>query len=74
MSYALAQGEIRFVVTSPLDGASDIADHVRRHGDGVRVVAYRVADAREAHARAVARGGVSAPANRASTATSTASS
>ena len=37
-------------MTSPLDGRSDIADHVRRHGDGVQVVAYRVADAREAHA------------------------
>ena len=60
VSYALRQGEIRFVVTSALDGTSEIADHVRRHGDGVRVVAYRVADAREAHARAVARGGVSA--------------
>ena len=56
ISYALAQGDIRFVVTSALDGSSDIADHVRRHGDGVRVVAYRVADAREAHARAVAAG------------------
>ena len=60
VSYALRQGDIRFVVTSALDGTSEIADHVRRHGDGVRVVAYRVADAREAHARAVARGGVSA--------------
>jgi 4-hydroxyphenylpyruvate dioxygenase len=59
ISYVLTQGEIRFVVTSALDGTTDIAEHVRRHGDGVRVVAYRVADAREAHARAVARGGVS---------------
>ena len=59
ISYVLTQGEIRFVVTSVLDGTTDIAEHVRRHGDGVRVVAYRVADAREAHARAVARGGVS---------------
>jgi 4-hydroxyphenylpyruvate dioxygenase len=60
MSYVLRQGEICFVVTSALDGASEIAEHVRRHGDGVRVVAYRVADARDAHARAVARGGISA--------------
>ena len=57
MSYVLTQGDICFVVTSPLDGDSDVADHVRRHGDGVRVVAYRVDDAREAHDRAVARGG-----------------
>jgi 4-hydroxyphenylpyruvate dioxygenase len=59
ISYVLTQGEIRFVVTSALDADSEIADHVRRHGDGVRVVAYRVGDAREAHDRAVARGGVS---------------
>ncbi|MET1001126.1 MAG: 4-hydroxyphenylpyruvate dioxygenase [Acidimicrobiia bacterium] len=56
-SYVLTQGDICFVVTSPLDGDSDVAEHVRRHGDGVRVVAYRVDDAREAHDRAVARGG-----------------
>jgi 4-hydroxyphenylpyruvate dioxygenase len=59
VSYVLAQGDIRFVVTSALDSTSDIAEHVRRHGDGVRVVAYRVTDTREAYARAVARGGVS---------------
>jgi 4-hydroxyphenylpyruvate dioxygenase len=59
ISYALRQGDIRFVVTSALDADSEIADHVRRHGDGVRVVAYLVADARETHARAVARGATS---------------
>jgi 4-hydroxyphenylpyruvate dioxygenase len=59
VSYALRQGDIRFVVTSALDAGSDIAAHVRRHGDGVRVVAYHVADARTAHSRAVARGATS---------------
>jgi 4-hydroxyphenylpyruvate dioxygenase len=59
-SYVLAQGDIRFVVTNALDGDTVIARHVRHHGDGVRVVAYRVDDAAEAYARAVARGGVSA--------------
>ena len=34
--YVLAQGDIRFVVTSGLDGVSDVARHVLRHGDGVR--------------------------------------
>jgi 4-hydroxyphenylpyruvate dioxygenase len=58
-SYVLAQGDIVFVVTSPLDGDSDVAEHVQRHGDGVRAVAYRVADASESYARAVARGAVS---------------
>jgi 4-hydroxyphenylpyruvate dioxygenase len=55
-SYVLTQGDIRFVVTSALDDASDVADHVRRHGDGVRVIAYRVADAAGAYDRVVARG------------------
>jgi 4-hydroxyphenylpyruvate dioxygenase len=58
VSYVLTQGEIRFVVTSPLDGRSEIAEHVRRHGDGVRVVAYRVHDTRAAHALVAARGAV----------------
>lgn len=56
-SYVLEQGDLRYVVTSALDGTSDIAEHVRRHGDGVRDVAYQVADAEAAFERAVARGG-----------------
>jgi 4-hydroxyphenylpyruvate dioxygenase len=64
VSYACSQGDIWFVVTSALSADSDIAEHVRRHGDGVRVVAYRVDDAVGAHDRAVARGGASAAAPR----------
>src|SRR5438552_3796118 len=44
VSYVLAQGDIRFVVTSGLDGVSDVSRHVLRHGDGVRSVALRVGD------------------------------
>lgn len=55
-SYVLEQGEIRFVVTSALDPGSEVAHHVRHHGDGVRAVAYRVDDARAAHHAVVARG------------------
>ncbi|GAC1517172.1 MAG: 4-hydroxyphenylpyruvate dioxygenase [Acidimicrobiales bacterium] len=44
VSYLLEQGEVRFVVTAALGPDSEIADHVRRHGDGVRHVAFRVAD------------------------------
>ena len=60
-SYLLEQGKVRFVVTSavrpdasPL--AAEIADHVHRHGDGVRDIALWVDDARDAFAKAVARG------------------
>jgi 4-hydroxyphenylpyruvate dioxygenase len=63
-SYVLRQGDICFVVTSALDQASPVARHVATHGDGVRVVAYRVADVEETHRRLVARGATSVGAPR----------
>jgi 4-hydroxyphenylpyruvate dioxygenase len=56
VSYVLAQGDIRFVVTSGLDGLSDVARHVLRHGDGVRSVALRVDDCATAYDALVERG------------------
>jgi 4-hydroxyphenylpyruvate dioxygenase len=41
-TYVVRQGEITFVLTSPLDGDGEIARHVLAHGDGVKDVAYRV--------------------------------
>jgi 4-hydroxyphenylpyruvate dioxygenase len=55
-SYLLVQNKIRFVLTSPLSPEGPISDHLRRHGDGVRDLAFWVDDAREAFARAVERG------------------
>ncbi len=60
-SYLLQQGEIRFVLTSAIRPdlsplAADVATHVHRHGDGVRDLALWVDDARDAFAKAVARG------------------
>ncbi|MGH7562772.1 MAG: 4-hydroxyphenylpyruvate dioxygenase [Gemmatimonadales bacterium] len=55
-SYLLVQNQIRFVLTSPLTGEGEIAGHVRRHGDGVRDLAFWVEDARQAFARATERG------------------
>jgi 4-hydroxyphenylpyruvate dioxygenase len=60
VSYLLTQGKIRFVLTSALGPDGDIADHVRKHGDGVRDIALWVDDARDAHAKAVDRGAESA--------------
>jgi 4-hydroxyphenylpyruvate dioxygenase len=57
-SYLLRQGDLTYVVTSPLDGDSEIARHVLTHGDGVKDVAYRVADAGQVFDRLVARGAV----------------
>ncbi len=55
-SYVLEQGAVRFVVTSGLRPESEIVEHVRRHGDGVRDVAFAVDDAVGAFAAATARG------------------
>jgi 4-hydroxyphenylpyruvate dioxygenase len=60
VSYLLTQGKIRFVLTSALGPDGDIADHVRRHGDGVRDLALWVDDARDAYDKAIERGAESA--------------
>jgi len=64
-SYLLQQEKIRFVLTTPIrpdlsDEARMVADHIHRHGDGVRDLALWVDDAREAYAKAIERGAVSA--------------
>ncbi|HEU4334971.1 MAG TPA: 4-hydroxyphenylpyruvate dioxygenase [Candidatus Eisenbacteria bacterium] len=43
-SYVLQQGKIRFVLTAPLSPEGPIAEHVHRHGDGVRDIALDVED------------------------------
>ncbi|RMF60161.1 MAG: 4-hydroxyphenylpyruvate dioxygenase, partial [Bacteroidetes bacterium] len=55
-SYLLQQGKIRFVLTAALTADSFIAEHVRRHGDGVRDIALWVDDARHAFEETVRRG------------------
>jgi 4-hydroxyphenylpyruvate dioxygenase len=55
-SHVLEQGRVRFVLTSPLLGTSDIARHVAAHGDGVRVIALSVPDAEHAYRYAVRHG------------------
>ena len=56
VSWALRQGDATFVFTGALGPDSEIADHVRRHGDGVHDVAFTVPDAEEAYRLAVRRG------------------
>lgn len=55
-SYVLQQGKIRLVLTTPLTSHSDIADHVRKHGDGVKVIALWVDDAAAAFEETTKRG------------------
>src|SRR3954470_8503851 len=48
-SFLLTQGKIRLILTTPMSGAGTVAEHVRKHGDGVKDIALWVDDAREAH-------------------------
>lgn len=56
VSYVLQQGKIRFVLTSALGPEHEISQHVLKHGDGVKVLALWVDDARDAFQKAVERG------------------
>ncbi len=58
VSYVLGQGDIRFVVTAAMGADSPIAEHVARHGDAVRDLAFLVESATAAYQAAVARGAV----------------
>ncbi len=55
-SYVLEQGSIRFVVSGALSSDHPIAEHQRRHGDGIRDVAFRVDSAERAFTTALDRG------------------
>jgi 4-hydroxyphenylpyruvate dioxygenase len=55
-SYVVRQNDLTLVLTSTLLPDGPIADHVKRHGDGVRDVALRTSDARDAFRAAVAGG------------------
>jgi 4-hydroxyphenylpyruvate dioxygenase len=55
-SYVLQQGKIRFVLTTALRSDSEIAQHVAKHGDGVRSIALWVDDARSAWLETTSRG------------------
>ena len=55
-SYILKQGKIRLVLTASLNSISDIATHVAKHGDGVKVLALTVADVHDAYFQTVSRG------------------
>ncbi len=55
-SYVLRQDRVRFVLTTALQPDSPIAEHVHRHGDGVRDVALWVDDAESAWRETTSRG------------------
>lgn len=55
-SYVLQQGKIRLVLTTPLHSDHPIAEHIKKHGDGVKVLALWVDDAYDAFEQTTKRG------------------
>ena len=56
VSYVVRQNKLTFVLTTALRANNDIADHVYKHGDGVKFLALRVQDAADAWAQTTRRG------------------
>jgi 4-hydroxyphenylpyruvate dioxygenase len=56
VSYALRQNKLTFVLTTPLRSGNTIADHIYKHGDGVKALALRVDDATDAWHQTTLRG------------------
>jgi 4-hydroxyphenylpyruvate dioxygenase len=59
-SYVMVQNDIRFVFTAPISDTGELAEHVRRHGDGVHDIAFAVDDVASAWRETTSRGARSA--------------
>ena len=59
VSYVIRQNKLTFVLTTPLKPEGPIAEHIQKHGDGVKVLALRVDDATAAWEETTKRGGKS---------------
>ncbi|MEO0311303.1 MAG: 4-hydroxyphenylpyruvate dioxygenase [Bacteroidota bacterium] len=55
-SYAVRQHKLTFVFTTPLRANNEIADHIYKHGDGVKMLALKVEDATDAWQQTTMRG------------------
>ena len=59
-SYVIRQNKLTFVLTSSLrNDGNEIAEHVAKHGDGVKMIALKVEDATSAYDETTKRGGKS---------------
>jgi 4-hydroxyphenylpyruvate dioxygenase len=58
-SYLMVQNDIRFVLTAPLTPNGELAEHVHKHGDGVKDIAFSVDDVESAWRETTRRGAVS---------------
>lgn len=59
-SYVLQQGKIRLLLTTALNDTHPAAEHVKKHGDGVKTLALWVDDAEQSYKTALERGAESA--------------
>jgi 4-hydroxyphenylpyruvate dioxygenase len=59
VSYVIRQEKLTFVLTTPLRMNNPVADHIYKHGDGVKVLALKVEDASDAWHQTTKRGGKS---------------
>ena len=59
-SYVLAQGRIRMVFSTPLNSSNALSEHIQKHGDGVKDIAFHVDDAKSCYEACIARGAKSA--------------
>ncbi|MGI8583627.1 MAG: 4-hydroxyphenylpyruvate dioxygenase [Chitinophagaceae bacterium] len=55
-SYMIRQNKLTFVLTTPLRANNTIADHIYKHGDGVKAIALNVDDANSAWEETTKRG------------------
>ncbi len=55
-SYVVRQNKLTFMFTTPLRSHNEMADHIYKHGDGVKMIALKVKDAKEAWEQTTIRG------------------
>ncbi len=55
-SYVLQQGKIRIVLTTPMHSDHPISEHIKKHGDGVKILALWVDDAYKSFEETTKRG------------------
>ena len=58
-SYLLTQGNIRFILESPLTNEHPATNEIARFGDGIKDIAFTVKDAEKSYEKAMANGGTS---------------
>lgn len=58
-SYVIRQNKLTFVLTTPIRDGNEIATHIAKHGDGVKMLALKVEDATSAWEETTKRGGKS---------------